>query len=290
MKSSRNYYSSFNNKQSYNSKHIYWGEVVSVDDEYEGGSIKVRIKEVDNHIKDSELADAYPLIPKFLHIYPQKGEAVRVLIENPETPQKGRFWVGSVISQIHKLQFEDVYSGLSTSSLNIINPEKSIKTYPDAKGVFPNINDIAILGRNNSDIILKDNKILIRVGKHLDGDVYKYNKENIGLIKMSFNRKSNGKNISETFIMSDKIALLTHKGEPSIKEYEITDSNIDKIYEELHPLPKGDVLVEYLDIMKNIILTHVHPYNGMPVDSSANVLKLQKVDFKKMLQKNILIN
>ncbi len=290
MSSKLIYGNGVNSSGNKNKSNIYWGEVVSVNDEYDSGSIKVRIREVDNHIKDEDLADAYPILPKFIHLYPQKGEAVRVLIENPSTPQKGRLWIGSVISQIHKLEYEDVYSGLSTSNLKVLTPDKSIRTYPDAKNVFPNINDVALLGKKNTDIILKENKLLIRVGKHVDGDIYKYNKENIGLIQLNYNRKKKKKNVSEMLLMSDKIAMITHSGLPNIKEYEINDDNIEKMYEQLHPIARADILVEYLEVLRDVILSHVHPYNGMPVDPSSYVLNLQKIDFKKILQKNILIN
>ena len=69
------YDKSFENKD-FNSnlnRFIYWGEVISVNDDYKGGSIKVRIPELDNLISDENLADAYPLLPKFFHVLPKEG-------------------------------------------------------------------------------------------------------------------------------------------------------------------------------------------------------------------------
>lgn len=274
-----------------NSKTIYWGEVICVGDKYGGGSLKVRIADLDSHISDENLSDAYPLLPKFFHIYPQKGEIVRVVITDTRYPQKGRLWIGNVISQLQNIKYDGIYSALSTTDLGVLQPEKSLDMYPDADGVFPQMNDIALIGRDNVDIILKEKKVELRVGKHYADNIFKYNKENIGLFRLSFNRiDSKGNNISEAFLFSDKIALISHKGNPNIKEYDINEGNIEKIYDNLHPSTRGDILVEQLEIIRKTLIEHVHPYNALPADRSNSIIELQKLDFNKILQKNIMIN
>ena len=113
------YDKSFENKD-FNSnlnRFIYWGEVISVNDEYKGGSIKVRIPELDNLISDENLADAYPLLPKFFHVLPKKGEIVRIFLENTKYPQRGRLWIGSVISQLQNIEYDGILTALSTTNL-----------------------------------------------------------------------------------------------------------------------------------------------------------------------------
>lgn len=270
---------------------IYWGEVISIDDEYESGNIQVRIAELDNLVDDINLPKAYPLLPKFLNINPKKGEIVRIILENPDTPQRGRMWIGSVISQLQYIEYEDLLTALSTTHLGNLKPSPSIKTYPDAKNVFPDREDVALIGRKNNDIILKENKTLIRTGKHVDGDIYKLNKINPSFIEMSFDRKNDkGDIVSENIIMADKIALISHDGIPKIRPFDIDDTLKEKIFSELSPLVRGNKLVKILELFRQFLLEHVHPYNALPPDPSGKYLDLQKLNFESILQKNIVIN
>lgn len=282
------YNKTFENKD-FNSnlnRFIYWGEVISVNDEYKGGSIKVRIPELDNLISDENLSDSYPLLPKFFHVLPKKGEVVRILLENSKYPQRGRLWIGSIISQLQNIEYDGILTALSTTNLGVTQPQESIDTYPDADGVFPEDEDVAIIGRKNNDIILKENSIEIRVGKHVNGDIYKKNKTNPAIIKMDFNNDDK----SEIIIMSDKIALLSHDGKPKFRSYDLDNEYKDKIFETGHPFVRGDVLVKILEIFKNSIIQHIHPYHGVSVDPSGVILDLEKIDFESILQKNIVIN
>lgn len=282
------YNKTFENKD-FNSnlnRFIYWGEVISVNDEYKGGSIKVRIPELDNLISDENLSDSYPLLPKFFHVLPKKGEVVRILLENSKYPQRGRLWIGSIISQLQNIEYDGILTALSTTNLGVTQPQESIDTYPDADGVFPEDEDVAIIGRKNNDIILKENSTEIRVGKHVNGDIYKKNKTNPAIIKMDFNNDDK----SEIIIMSDKIALLSHDGKPKFRSYDLDNEYKDKIFETGHPFVRGDVLVKILEIFKNSIIQHIHPYHGVSVDPSGVILDLEKIDFESILQKNIVIN
>ena len=46
---------------------------------------------------------------------------------------------------------------------------------------------LQLLVEKNNDIILKENSTEIRVGKHVNGDIYKKNKINPAIIKIDFN-------------------------------------------------------------------------------------------------------
>ena len=143
-------------------KTIYWGEVIDINDNTEGGRIKVRIPFFDSKSLNENLPWAYPMETKFFHVYPKVGEVVRIFIEDIEYPQRSRFWMGPVISQLQKIQFEPLYSAFATTNINFTAPEKAPSTYPDAKGIYPNIEDIALLGRDNTYIILRERDIEIR--------------------------------------------------------------------------------------------------------------------------------
>ena len=93
---------------------IYYGEVISIDDPTDGGRIKVKIPDLDNQTGNANLPDCYPMLPKFFFILPQVGEIVRIFIEDIRYPERGRFWMGSVISQPHKIGFDTIYTALSS--------------------------------------------------------------------------------------------------------------------------------------------------------------------------------
>lgn len=272
-------------------KNVYWGVVTSIEDSTEGGRIKVRINDLDNQIIDTNLADCYPFIPKFLHLYPKKDEVVRIILEDTRYPQRGRYWVGSVISQPQKILFDNKYTALSTTHQGVSAPATAPKFIPDAKGIYPELADVALLGRDNTDIILRERDIELRAGMHELGNNLKLNKLNPASVRLSFDI-STGKSetVSSNVMMADRIALISHDGIPKFKSAQLNDSDRDKIFSEAHPLGRGDVIVDALEILRKAIIQHIHPYSGLPVDKSGIVIDLEKVDFTQLLQKNIVIN
>lgn len=274
-----------------NTRPVFYGEVISIEDNTDGGRIKVRIKDFDKNVSDENLPWSYPLIPKFFHNYPKKGEIVRILLEDLRYPNRTRYWIGSIISQPHKIGFDGALTALSTTNLARISPEEAPHTYPDADGIYPDKEDIAILGRVNTDLVLKPNQVLLRAGKHEDNNPLKLNTENPSQVILSFEENSNtGDIVSSSIVMGDKIALITHSGNPKFKTTRLTNKDKERIFENGHPIPRGDVLVEALNLMRNIILNHVHGYPRLPAVKEAMVLELEKIDFNTILQKNIVVN
>lgn len=274
-----------------NNKTIFYGEVIIVDDENEGGRIKVKILGLDNDTFDENLPDCYPLLPKFFHIYPKVGEMVRVFIQDMKYPNRGRFWMGSIISQLQKIDFDSFYTALSTTNMALTRPEPAISTYPDAKGVFPEKEDIAIIGRVNTDIILRVNELELRAGKHEDDNILKLNKKNPASVKLTFEPSiDTGDYYSGTVIMSDKIALISHDGIPKFKAAGITAEDRDEIFKNGHPIARGDVLVYALNIIRDALVRHIHGYSGLPADKTKIILDLENLDFQTILQENIVVN
>jgi len=279
-------YSKDTNKET-SIRNIYYGEVVSIDDQYDGGRIKVRIADLDNKTIDNNLPYAYPAIPKFMHIYPQVGEIVRVLIEDVRYPQRGRHWIGSVISQLHKIGRDGYLTALSTTNVGLSTPDKAPSTYPDAAGVFPSINDIGLIGRDNTDILLKERQVMIRAGKHEVGNILSLNKKNPATIQLDINKTGDRSSIIQ---LADKIALISHEGNPKLPTINYDEETITKLFNEAHPLGRGDVIVQALELLRKAIIQHIHAYSGMPVDKSGVIIDLEKVDFTQILQNNIRIN
>ena len=273
------------------SRTIYYGEVISIDDPTEGGQIQVKIPDLDNKTGNDQLPWCYPLLPKFFHIYPKVGEYVRVFLEDVNYPQRSRFWIGSVISQPQKIGFDSIYTALSTTNMALTIPEYAPSTYPDADGVYPLIDDVAIVGRVNTDVILRTNEVQIRAGKHDDGNVLKLNVKNPATIDMNFEQQQNNAEFySNTIIQSDKIAIISHDGKPQFKAARLTAEDRQNIFNNGHPMARADVLVEALNIIRTAILTHIHPYSNVPVDKTAIINSLESINFDAIIQKNIVIN
>lgn len=279
-------YDTTNNKN--DSRTVFWGEVIEVD---EFNNVKVRIPNLDNSVLNEDLPFTYPLIPKFIHFNPKIGEVVRVFIDDPNFPQRSRYWIGSVFSDLRNINYCNRYDAFATTNLKTSTTRKTLDTIPDSKGVFPNLDDIALLGRNNTDLILRENQLELRAGKHELNDVTKLNKKNPATLKLNFRSTDNKNNqISDALLLADRIALISHDGIPKFKSYDQDEEDIQKIFDEGHPLTRGDVLVKMLNIIRNTIINHIHGYNTLPADKDKLILELQDLDFNKILQKNIVIN
>ncbi len=270
-------------------RNIYWGEVTSIEDDTDGGRIRVRIPNLDNRIPNDNLPWSYPILPKFFHLYPKVGEVVRIFIEDVNYPQRSRYWMGSVISQLQKVEYDPLFTALSTTNVSFTQPENAISTFPDAKGVFPEKEDIGIIGRNNTDFILRVGDVEIRAGQHEHKDVYKLNKVNPASIRATYD-VTGETTISSSVIMGDKIALISHEGVPKYQAAEIDQNDRKNIFDTAHPLGRGDTIVEALEILRKALVQHIHGYPGLPADKSGILLDLEKADFTQILQKNIVIN
>lgn len=274
-----------------NAKNVYWGKVISIDDPSEGGRIKIRVPELDTKTPDENLPYCYPLVPKFFHIYPQVGEVVRIILEDPAYPQRSRYWIGSVISQLQKVGFDGITTALNTTNVGVGRPEKALSQYPNARGVFPEKNEIALIGKDNTDVILRNSQVEIRAGKHEVGDVFELNRTNPASFSLTYEQPNGGTETRSTsLIISDKIALISHDGIPKFKASEIDEEERNRIIANAHPLARADVLLQILEVYRRAIFQHVHPYAKLPADKSSAIVDLERLDLTSMLQNNILIN
>ena len=270
---------------------IYYGEVISIIDNTDGGRIQVKIPDLDNKTANADLPYCYPMLPKFFHLLPQVGEMVRIFIEDIKFPERSRYWMGSIISQPQKIGFDTIYTALSTTNMGLTIPEPAPSTLPDAKGVYPLPSDVAVIGKVNTDVILRINEVHIRAGKHEDGNVLKLNTKNPASINLVFEQQKGSANFySNTVIFSDKIALISHTGKPQFKAAELTPDDRTRIFAEGHPIARGDALVEALNLLRNAIINHIHGYSSLPADKNALIKDLENINFSNILQKNIVIN
>jgi hypothetical protein len=65
---------------------------------------------------------------------------------------------------------------------------------------------------------------------------------------------------------------------------------MDDIMQKLHKSVYGDELIKKLEIMRDFMLNHVHPYPGLPPCDDHYKQELVKINFKELLSDNVRIS
>lgn len=266
-----------------------YGKVVSIIDDKDGDRIKVHIRGIDpSNYNIKDLPYSFPLLPKHVGIKPKIGEMVMIFTQDGSL-DNDRFYIGPIISQTHKLGFDSTTAD-SLLKGGYIEPDISPSTIPENRGLTPNPDDITIFGRGSTDIIQMSNELRIRAGKTLDSKTL--NRESMSYVQMKHIPTINK---TYTNIVANQINLLSHdsltKFNLTDPDALITDEEYQKILEQAHQLPYGDILVQYFELFKKAFLTHVHPYHGLSPDATQIELKnYLEFEFKKLLSDNIRIN
>lgn len=305
-------------------KNIAIGQVVDVNDPTSSGRIKVSIKGSvskggDDSIPISELAWCFPMVPKFFSSRPNVGEAVLVFTFSNQKSHIDRLYLGPIISQPQFLNNDPISAtALSGFEFGHIAPAVSVNTIPELNGVFPSADDVAVQGRDNADITFKHSEVLLRAGKFITTEKttnnpfnFTFNNKTQAYIQIKDNAilaaaTDTTKEVkgSVTNIVASKINLLTHKdGSPLFnitnQDDLISNDELLRILDEAHPIAFGDVQLEYMRLMKDALINHVHNGNGnKATDLTASGNKQALALFKKkadaleaqMLSKNIRIN
>ena len=295
------------------------GVVIDIADPTDMGRIKVYINGIDDPKAGvTDLPWSFPLLPKFTNTQPKIGEAVLIFLFDTDKPRLDRMYLGPVISQPQMLKFDrESTTAWSGFSFRKIEPQPAPSTYKELRGIFPNNQDVYLQGRDNTDIIFKNNEVLIRAGKYVKtgddpndvsdfpkGFNIKFNRKTQGFIQMRYNvpiskKDSNNKEIGTvTNIVANKINLLTHKdGNPRFnltnQDDLISNDEILKILDEAHPLMFGDKVLEFLKLIKDALNNHVHPYHGKKwedLGSNTTIKDMNQFNLDELLSKNIRIN
>jgi hypothetical protein len=114
-----------------------------------------------------------PLIPYFLYQVPSNKELIQVIYVNKDFEFQNQYYIQSNFSTPTATKFEYYQGGNKFTGTGIqLKSSKPLKnsdgTYTDQaihKGVFPEPGDNALLGRGSSDVVVKENEILVRSGK-----------------------------------------------------------------------------------------------------------------------------
>lgn len=278
-------------------------QVISVFDDADGERIKVRLIPEDNTRTDDELPYVFPLLPKLIHIKPKIGETVLIILTEVSNGYSNRYYIGPIISQPQFMDNDNFLpSALSLYPGALVSPQVAPSTNPDSHGALAQDDDIAIYGRKKNDIILSDDEIKIRCGSRLKDASAKgniiFNRTDPAFIhlKHSDNKRGNKKKEyrSTATIVADNINLISNQSKTpfntSDKKSMINDKDMQKIIDQAHELPYGDILVDFLKLFVKAFTSHVHPYPGEPPCKTNEYNSVKHYDLKQILSDNVRIN
>jgi len=288
----------------------HYGIVTSIDDPYDAGRIRVRIygNGIDgldddtpsllenNDFEKGGLPWCEPLLPKYINVVPQVGEMVKIVTFDYRNKKIRRQYIGPVVGQQTPTDLR--YSNYNDAKLKVENSSYTSAWSLNAEAldgnwkIYPNKEDVSILGRVNTDLILRDfsyyKEVLLRAGKidskslseSIKGNLSPYvlNKKNPSYLSINFTNASALQNStnpeikklnlqndrSHVNVVADKINLISHLGSSrkgyvrSILKGEDVLTQIKVENEKLHPLPYGDVLWEFLNVLRPYIEGHIH--------------------------------
>ena len=287
---------------------FYIGKVESVYDSYYGDRIKASI-EKDKGKSLQKIPYAFPLLPKMLHVKPKISEAVIVIVANDEAENAQRWYIGPIISQPNKMYDDsfDTRTALSLIKGAMARPSTSVENYSGFTGALPTSEEIAIVGRKSTEVILGDDDVRIRAGVRNTDFAKKdvtFNSNGPAYIKLKHyetplrndNLPTNTENTRSTAtIVADKINLISQQSNDGLKINDsgegITDEHMNEIFEKAHRLPYGDLLCEFFSYFLKMYKAHSHPSNGAPPiagDPESTVFWAKYSDNEKSLEDKLL--
>lgn len=285
---------------------ISFGVVKNTIDPTNSGRIQVRVPYDDLKRADEDLEWAFPLLPKMLHIQPKIGETVMIITRDFDNERSGRYYIGPVISQPQFMYEEiDENSALRVLQGTRVGADKNPENDPIVRGTLPDYEDVALLGRKDSDIILKDNDVRIRCGVKktdlLDKTKFAFNSVHPAFIKMKHYSQKDILSHSNTYesainIVADKINLIGSDSRDKFNldspEELISDEEVDRFVREAHQVPFGDKLIEFLRIFILAFQSHTHPWVGRGMTPCKDITYKTLADYnlESILSTTIRIN
>lgn len=279
-------------------------KVISISDDTDADRIKVRLSPEDNNKSDTELDFAFPILPKMLHIKPKVGEAVLVLLATMNDGNSQRYYIGPVISQDHKLNFDPYFCGADSFLRGAYKKfDVAPRMNPDQQGILPKDDDIVIRGRKNADIQITDNDVIIKSGVKVVNESNNYemsfNTKNPSYIKTRYHTEPliDGSKSTST-IVGDKILLLSNTSPNYFNLTDrndlITDKELNNVIDSAYKLPYGEKLVEFLKTFVKAFNNHTHNYPMLPPNpfhlEELNAKSTEMLDNEKILSNTVRIN
>lgn len=269
-------------------RNTYSAIVVRTDDPQDQGRIIARIIGLDENgnvkggrdkdIPDDKLPFCIPLMPGFFHNMPLEGEMVTLILENPDVNTSPRYWVGPVINSKLKLKFQSFREAHRIFDYTKFGLNPTVSTRPSQFRVFPEKSDVAMLGRDDSMVLLKPREVFLSAGSFKRGTL-EPNIEHPSFIQMRqfdvrpddrFN--SNPIEYSQTNIVSTNVNIYSPRGkfrQEGMQQFESSQDlqNFGDMALKLHPTVFGDELVKLLNYIIQFMRTHIHTPQNPPIPS-----------------------
>lgn len=270
-------------------------EIVTLD---ENGNIKPG-KDRDTPLE--KLPICIPLMPEFVHVRPQVGETVLIISENPQDLSSPRYWIGPVISQQTKLQYQSYTDVAELFQINNFS-QKNTTSNPTTNNLnkasvyYPQPNEIAFQGRQDADITFSPRNVLIRAGRFNKGttelnttticqleikqvDAEIKNPNSIKIFDRLTSSGSTFRPYSQTNLQSTNINIYSLEGKfrksDSDNSVEVSDrlKDFGDVANSLHPVAFADELAILLKLILKYLVTHIHtPQNPALPNSTSEKL------------------
>lgn len=298
-------------------------EVENVFSQGNSGGLRVRAKINEDKLKNGNknlVPWAFPLLPKSLQIVPKEGEAVLVVADEEDGFRTGqRYYIGPLISQPQFNTFCPASDATTLLKFADRKPLPSMDWNSDTNGSFPDEKDIALIGRGSEDVILKyddssrtsevdirvgirgdqSNESLMNGGSPVIGHNIIFNGTDPAYIQLKYKKgiATGSKKYANSLvnIVADRINIMSNRDSSishDIHEKSGLVKEVDSVMDRLHQVPKGDVLLEFLNIVKGAILHHVHPWASMEQvgDKPGYINQLKDFDLEKILSEYVRIS
>lgn len=292
------------------SRNIYPAVVININDPTEQNRVIARIINLDQNgnilggrdrdTPDDKLPFCVPMLPENFHVRPLVGEMVYIFLENPSDNSAPRYYLGPMISSKLKLGFQDYKESVKIFDYTIFNVNQKIDNKPKVSTAFPEQADVAVQGRGDSDLILRQREAYLVSGK------FKPNTIDINTISPSYLQLKQFDNVSvgplQTYsqanLQSTNINIFSPIGkfrDKNISEFEKNNdlNSFGDFASTLHPMVFGDELVKLLDLIIRCLLKHIHtPQNPLLSIPESNILQEYTVDgnLQNILSKHLRIN
>lgn len=124
-----------------------------------------------------------PLLPYYLSQVPIVDEYIHIFYYNTsQVVDNTKFYIQGPITRPQNNFFEDWHNsesmlstGLFIKTANYIKDPISFEIKGEAKGIYPQPGDNSVLGRGTSDVVVKEDEVLIRGGKNIRTQITGYN-------------------------------------------------------------------------------------------------------------------
>jgi len=292
------------------SRNIYPAVVINVDDPTEQNRIIARIVNLDQDGKilggrdrdtpDDKLPFCVPMLPEHFHVRPLVGEMVFIFLENPSDNSAPRYWIGPIPSSKLKLKFQDYKESVKIFDYTVFNVNSDTKNKPKVVTAFPEQADVAVQGRGDADLMLRQREAYLVSGK------FKPNSFDINTGTPSYLQLKQFENVttgplkafSQANLQSTNVNIFSPIGkfrDKNLAKFEKNDDlqSFGDFASTLHPAVFGDELVKLLDLIIRVLLSHIHtPQKPLIPIPESKELESYTVDgsLQNILSKHIRVN